>query len=157
MQQQAFAALVGWTRLEQALAAYEAELKRQFGLTRLQVGVLYMLTERPQLPLAALRKGLVVHAATLGQSIDELRRKGLVFVRTDPKDRRARVVGLTPLGQDLMGTLPVAGPARLRTLQGDGQRLDQLSAAFADALEVFGLAEWLPSRKAAASAPGSAQ
>ena len=149
MQQQAFAALVAWTRLEQALAAYEAELKRRFGVTRLQLGVLNMLTERPHLPLAALRKGLVVHAATLGQSIDELRRKGLVFVRTDPADRRARLVGLTEAGTGLMAEIEVAGPARLRGIDGDRARLDRLAEAFADAVDLFGLQSWVPGRKPA--------
>ncbi len=147
MQQQAFAAMVAWMRLERALEAYEAELRRRFGLTRLQVAVLTMLTERPMLPLAAIRKALVAHAATLGQSIDELRRKGLVIVRTDPDDRRARNVGLTEAGTALVAELPLAGPARLRTIEGEAQRLDRLAASLGDAVSLFGLDTWEPGRR----------
>ncbi len=43
-----------------------------------------------------------MHPATLGQSIDELRRMDLVTVKTDPRDRRARLVGLTEAGIELV-------------------------------------------------------
>ena len=83
MQQQALSVIVAWVRLEQAFDTLTLELKRRFGLTRLQVSVLQILRERPQLPLAALRKALVMHPATLGQAIDKLRVKELVTVRRE--------------------------------------------------------------------------
>lgn len=98
MQQQALSAIVAWVRLERATEAFHADLKKRFGITGLQLAVLRICAERPQLPLAALRKALVMHPATLGQSIDELRRMDLVTVKTDPRDRRARLVGLTEAG-----------------------------------------------------------
>ena len=146
MQQQALSAIVAWVRLERAMAAFEAELKKRFGITGLQLQVLRICAERPQLPLAALRKALVAHPATLGQSIDELRRMDLVTVRTDPKDRRARVVALTETGTALVEATPLAGPVRLREIDHEVPRLDALKLALEDAIQLFGLGDWTPGR-----------
>ena len=113
MQQQALSVLVAWVRLERAMDGFHAQLRKDFGITGLQLSVLRICSERPQLPLAALRKTLVMHAATLGQAIDELRRMGLVTVRTDPNDRRARMVALTEKGTALIAEAPLAGPLAL--------------------------------------------
>ena len=147
MQQQALSAIVAWVRLEHAMGAFNLELKRRFGITGLQLQVLRICAERPQLPLAALRKALVAHPATLGQSIDELRRMELVSVRTDPKDKRARLVGLTEKGTALVEATPLAGPVRLREVDHDTARLDGLKLALEDAIELFGLGDWVPGRK----------
>ncbi|MGN6487236.1 MAG: MarR family transcriptional regulator [Devosia sp.] len=147
MQQQALSAIVAWVRLERAMDAFHAELKKRHGLTGLQLAVLRICAERPQLPLAAIRKALVMHPATLGQSIDELRRMELVAVRTDPGDRRARVVSLTDKGRALLADAPLAGPMRLREADHDVARLDRLKLALEDAVELFGLAGWDPARR----------
>lgn len=147
MQQQALSAIVAWVRLDRAIDAFNADLKRRFGITGLQLAVLHICAERPLLPLAALRKTLVAHPATLGQAIDELRRMDLVTVKTDPKDRRARLVGLTDAGQALIAKAPLAGPERLRRVEVDGARLDRLKGTFEDAIELFGLGDWDPARK----------
>jgi len=147
MQQQAFSAIVAWLRLERAMEAYRAELRQKFGITSLQLDVLQVCAERPQLPLAALRKTLMIHAATLGQAIDALRRMGLLTVRTDPRDRRARLVGLTEKGVALLATAPLAGPIRLRQHDHEVPRLDRLRDALDDAVDLFGLGDWTPGRK----------
>lgn len=146
VQQQALGTMVAWLRLERAAAAFQLDLKRRFGITGLQLSVLHILSERPQIPLAALRKALVMHAATLGQSIDEMRRMGLVSVRSDPRDRRARLVALTEAGTDLLAQAPLAGPARLRQIETDPARLERLTEALGDALDLFGLDPWTPGR-----------
>lgn len=147
MQQQALSAIVAWVRLERAIDAFNAELKKRHGVTGLQMAVLRICAERPQLPLAALRKALVMHPATLGQSIDELRRMELVTVRTDPNDKRARLVGLTDKGRALLAEAPLAGPVRLREVDHDVARLDRLKLALGDAIDLFGLGDWDPARK----------
>jgi DNA-binding MarR family transcriptional regulator len=131
-------------RLERAMDAFHADVKKRFGVTGLQLQVLRICSERRQLPLAALRKALVMHPATLGQSIDELRRMDLVTVRTDPKDRRARLVGLTEQGAALVAAAPLAGPVRLREVDHDVARLDRLKTALEDAVDLFGLGDWDP-------------
>jgi len=148
MQQQALSAIVAWVRLEQAIDGFNLELKQKFALTGLQLAVLRILAERPALPLAALRKALVMHPATLGQAVDELRTRGLCAVRSNPEDRRARIVALTPEGEALLAKAPLAGPVRLRQAAEDPARLARLAAALEDAVELFGLAEWAPKGKA---------
>lgn len=147
MQLQALSVIVAWVRLERAMDGFELELKRRCGITALQLSVLALCAERPQLPLAALRKTLVMHAATLGQAIDDLRLKGLVQVRSNPDDRRARVVSLTETGSELLHSAPLAGPLRLRLIEADIYRLDRLARSLEDAVDLFGLAQWDPGRK----------
>lgn len=147
MQQQALSAIVAWVRLERGFESLNAELKRDFGITGLQLSVLRILAERPQLPLAALRKALVMHAATLGQAIDRLRVMDLVTVRRDPDDRRARLVALTPAGAELVARAPLAGPVRLRDVSVEPARLERLAAALEDAIDLFGLTGWAPGRR----------
>lgn len=142
MQQQALAAMVAWMRLDTALKAFEAALKRDHKITTLQLAVLHIVSERPHIPLAALRKALLAHPATLGQAIDDLRRKGLCLVRTNPEDRRARNVFLSEAGAALVAAVPMAGPMRLRDVAGESERLDRLTPALNDALELFGLEDW---------------
>ena len=144
MQQQALSAIVAWVRLDAAIQGFNQTLRKEFGITGLQLAVLRILGERPSLPLAALRKSLVMHPATLGQSIDELRVMELVTVTRDQRDKRARVVALTDKGRELMARAPVAGPVRLRAMDHDVQKLDRLKAAFEDAVGLFGLETHLP-------------
>ena len=148
MQQQALSVIVAWVRLDAALQNFNQHLKKQFGITGLQLSVLRILGERPALPLAALRKSLVMHPATLGQSIDELRVMGLCTVTRDPRDKRARQVAITDAGKALMLQAPLAGPGRLREIETEPARLDRLTAAFDDAIELFGLSAHVPGKSA---------
>jgi DNA-binding MarR family transcriptional regulator len=149
MQLQALSAMVAWVRLDQAIQSFNQTLRREFGITGLQLAVLRLLGERPALPLAALRKSLVMHPATLGQAIDELRVMGLVTVSRDARDRRARNVALTDKGRELVARAPLAGPNRLREIEADPARLDALRAAFEDAIGLFGLHGHAPGRQSA--------
>jgi DNA-binding MarR family transcriptional regulator len=146
MQQQALSAMVAWVRLEAAIHNFNQTLRREFGVTGLQLAVLRILGERPALPLAALRKALVMHPATLGQSIDELRRLGLCTVTRDARDKRARLVAITDKGRELAARAPVAGPGRLRETENDPARLDQMKTAFEDAIALFALDAYLPGK-----------
>ena len=146
MQQQALSAIVAWVRLDAAIQSFNQALRREFGITGLQLAVLRILGERPSLPLAALRKSLVMHPATLGQSIDELRVMELCTVTRDPRDKRARLVAITDKGRELMGRAPVAGPVRLRAMDHDIGKLDRLKAACEDAVEMFGLESYVPGK-----------
>jgi DNA-binding MarR family transcriptional regulator len=147
MQQQALSAIVAWVRLEHAFENLTLELKQKYGLTRLQLSILQILRERPQLPLAALRKALVMHPATLGQAVDKLRTRELVTVRRDPEDKRSRIVALTFRGQQLIADAPLTGAVRLRDVVVDPPRLESLAAALEDAIDLFGLEQWAPGRR----------
>jgi DNA-binding MarR family transcriptional regulator len=147
MQQQALSAIVAWVRLDRAFENLNAELKRRYGITGLQLAVLRILSERPQLPLAALRKALVMHPATLGQAIDKLRIMELVTVRRDADDKRSRIVALSAAGKEMIAGAPLAGPVRLRDVTVEPARLERLAAALEDAIELFGLSDWAPGRR----------
>ena len=144
MQQQALSAIVAWVRLDRAIENFNLMLRKDFGVTGLQLAILRILAERPALPLAALRKTLVMHPATLGQAVDELRTLGLCIVRPNPADRRARLVALTPAGETLLAKAPLAGPVRLRQVAADPVQLERLASALEDAMELFALAPWAP-------------
>ena len=144
MQQQALAAIVAWVRLDRAMENFNLMVRKEFGITGLQLSILRILAERPALPLAALRKALVMHPATLGQAVDELRVLGFCLVRTNPDDRRARLVALTPAGEALLSRAPLAGPIRLRQVAADGRQLEQLAASLETAIDLFALQPWVP-------------
>lgn len=147
MQQQALSLILAWDRLETASAALSAHLRRELGITALQHALLRLLSERPSLPLATLRKSLLMHPATLGQAVDALRRRGLCTVARDPEDRRARIVAISPAGQAVIARAPLAGTVRLRQVRVSPQRLARLTSAFEDAIELFGLDAWAPPRR----------
>src|SRR5205823_6865109 len=70
---------------------------------------------------------------SLGQAVDELRTLGFCEVRTNPKDKRARLVAITAKGTELLAKAPLAGPVRLRQTATDPMRLERLAAALEDA------------------------
>ena len=53
MQQQALSAIVAWVRLDAAIQNFNQTLRKDFGITGLQLAVLRILGERPALPLAS--------------------------------------------------------------------------------------------------------
>jgi DNA-binding MarR family transcriptional regulator len=134
-------AILAWWRLDQAIVAFNRDLRERHGVTGAQLAMLRIVAERP-VTLAELRAGLAMHPATLGQLIDRLARRGLVERRASPRDRRRRLVELTPLGRRLLAEAPLAGPVRLRLRPADPDRLRRLADAFDDAIDLFGLKEW---------------
>jgi DNA-binding MarR family transcriptional regulator len=136
----AVAAVRAWTRLDQAMTAFDRDLRAHHGVTGRQLAVLRLVDEwGPALPLADLRRRLVLHPATLGQLVDRLAAAGLVELTADADDRRRRTVGLTAAGRRLLATAPLAGPVRLRHTTADPARLRRLAAALDDAVDLFGL------------------
>jgi DNA-binding MarR family transcriptional regulator len=137
---EALAAIRAWTRLDQAFAGFNRELQRDHQITGAQLAILRMLDEWGEaLSLLEMRDRLVVHPATLGQLVDRLARNELVAVTTDPGDRRRRIVRLTAKGRHLTKEAPLAGPVRLRYAKADAERLRRMTAAFEDAIVLFGL------------------
>lgn len=143
MTPEALSAIRAWTRLDQAMAAFNRALERDHGVTGAQLAMLRLVDEwaHPTVPLAALRDRLVMHPATLGQLLDRLAARGLLETSADPADRRRRLVRLTPAGTDLLAAAPLAGPVRLRHVPTDPARAARLAAALTDAIDLFGLEE----------------
>jgi DNA-binding MarR family transcriptional regulator len=136
----AVAAVRAWTRLDQAMAAFDRDLRERHGVTGRQLAVLRLIAEwGPAVALAELRRRLVMHPATLGQLVDRLAGAGLVGLDADADDRRRRTVRLTAAGRRLLAAAPLGGPVRVRHGEADPARLSRLAAALTDAIELFGL------------------
>lgn len=131
-----------WWRLERARAKFDAQVRRDAGVTGSQLALLRIVDERAPVSLRQLRDELDWHPASLGQAIQRLEVRGLVVVADDPADRRRRVCLLTEEGQALLGRMPLVGPVRLRTHQFDAGDLAAMRRGFELALTAFGLDEW---------------
>lgn len=138
----ALRAIHAWVRLDAAFAELNRELRREHGITGAQLAVLRIVAEQDGVTLAALRRQLVMHPATLGQLVDRLVRRDLVELAPDPDDRRLRRILLTEKGQSMLVSAPLAGPVRLRRVPTDPQRVIVLADALGDAVDLFGLSPW---------------
>jgi DNA-binding MarR family transcriptional regulator len=140
---EAVAAIRSWTRLDQAIAAFNRQTEQQHGVTGAQLAILRLVAEwGPQVRLAELRERLVMHPATLGQLLDRVAARGLVGLDADTADRRRRLVELTQAGRRVVEQAPLAGPVRLRQVAADPRRLRRLATALDDAIVLFGLEEY---------------
>jgi len=81
--------------MEKRLASYDAEI------SRLQFGIMMMLSHHEDQTITELSRTLGVDPSTLVPSVDALERKGLVVRGRDPHDRRRIPLTLTADGLDL--------------------------------------------------------
>jgi DNA-binding MarR family transcriptional regulator len=84
------------------LAAVEDEL-RPLGLTFASYEALMLLSfsRRGELPLGKMSERLMVHPASITNTVDRLEERGLVRRRRDPNDGRRVLAALTPAGRAL--------------------------------------------------------
>lgn len=83
------------------LDAFDRQLLRQFGLTPTQYNVLLHLDPLDGKQLVTLSDLQMVARSTISRVIDQMEAAGLVDRVTDPDDRRAQRVVLTPAGVEL--------------------------------------------------------
>ncbi len=89
-------------RAARALARRFDEALRPLGLTNGQFSLLMSLN-RPHAPrMAAVASLLAMDRTTLTAALKPLQRRGLLKVAADPKDRRGRLMTLTPRGRKLL-------------------------------------------------------
>src|SRR3954454_24620153 len=89
-------------RAARALARRFDEALRPVGLTNGQFSLLMSLN-RPEPPsMAPVAALLAMDRTTLTAALKPLERRGLVAVSVDPKDRRGRLLRLTPAGRALL-------------------------------------------------------
>lgn len=131
-----------WWRLERARARFDAQVKRDTGVTGSQLALLRIIDERDPVSIRQLRDDLDWHPASLGQAIWRLESRGLVTATEDPTDRRRRVCHLTETGRILLARMPLVGPVRLRTHEVDPDDLAVMRRGFDLALVAFGLDGW---------------
>ena len=97
-------------RAARALARRFDEAFRPLGLTNGQFSMM-MALNRPEPPtMGALAAFLAMDRTTLTAALKPLQRRGLVAVRPGSRDRRSRVMTLTPAGRELLAkAVPVWG------------------------------------------------
>ena len=89
-------------RAARALARRFDEAFRPLGLTNGQFSLM-MALNRPKPPtMAGIAALLAMDRTTLTAAVKPLERRGLMEVRPDPRDRRRRVMTLTPSGRELL-------------------------------------------------------
>ena len=76
----------------------------ELDLSPKQLGVLWRLEpEAPGLPMREIAASLYCDASYVTDMVDRLEQRDLIERRTDPADRRVKLIGLTPAGIDLRG------------------------------------------------------
>jgi len=92
---------------------------RKFGMTRAQWGVLFRLERSEGLKQSELADALEIQPITLTRLIDRLCDNGLIERRSDPNDRRAKRLFLTPAARPLLTRLDkLTSQIMERTLSG---------------------------------------
>ncbi len=89
-------------RAARALARVFDEALRPLDLTNGQFSLLNALNRKDPPPMAPVAALLAMDRTTLTAALKPLERRGLVAVAPDPKDRRSRLLALTPAGRKLL-------------------------------------------------------
>jgi DNA-binding MarR family transcriptional regulator len=101
-------------------------------LTPVQFAALAALQDHDQSDQATLAGLIAYDRATIGGVVDRLESKGFVARKISPRDRRARIVTLTPEGRALLDTVrPLVAAAQADMLPGlsDAERASFLDLA----------------------------
>lgn len=81
---------------------------RPLNLTNGQFSLMMSLNRPAPPPLGAVASLLAMDRTTLTAALKPLARRGLVEMKPDPKDKRSRLLELTPAGRELLATaLPI--------------------------------------------------
>ncbi|MFD1931063.1 MULTISPECIES: MarR family winged helix-turn-helix transcriptional regulator [Nonomuraea] len=91
-----------FARLKQGLATAEAAAVVEHGMSLWGYTVLMAVVEAPAPTQLALAQAISVDKSKLVVILDELEGAGLVQRRPDPADRRARIIEVTPTGNDAL-------------------------------------------------------
>lgn len=95
------------------MRTYADQEARQFGMTRAQWAVLFRLERAEGLKQSELAEALDLQPITLTRLIDRLCENGLIERRSDPHDRRAKRLFLTPAARPVLNRLSAIGQAML--------------------------------------------
>jgi DNA-binding MarR family transcriptional regulator len=88
---------------QQSTQVFQAQmLAAGFDLTSVQFAALDAITQRPGIDQASLAATICFDRATIGGVIDRLEQKALVRRVVSTQDRRARLLSLTPAGEQLL-------------------------------------------------------
>ncbi len=104
---------------------YEKALK-PLSLTSFQFSALVALSGYPTIPQSALADAFGMSVSTLNRNVGPLASRGVVEISESPKDRRVKLLSLTPAGEKLLA-----------------EAMPLWEQAQADALERLGADEWM--------------
>ena len=107
------------TRLQRALLAMEAPILAAHDLPMWGYVVLSALATGPTRTQAALAQAIRADKTRIIPVLDDLQERGLIERRPDPRDRRVRLLAITPAGRDRQATIQEAIRAEEERLLGD--------------------------------------
>jgi DNA-binding MarR family transcriptional regulator len=117
--------------MDHALQRTSKRMERTLGVTGPQRLVLRIVGRFPGIPAGDLARLLHVHASTLTGILARLQRHGLIRRRTDPRDRRRSLLGLTERGRrfdvETEGTIEAAVARALDGLSTDDRQATRRS------------------------------
>ncbi|ACM25845.1 MarR family transcriptional regulator [Agrobacterium sp. SHOUNA12C] len=123
-------------RAARALARRFDEALRPLGLTNGQFSLMMSLNRPQPAPMGPVATLLAIDQTTLTAALKPLERRGWVSVLPNPRDRRARLLSLTPSGKAVLAAAVPIWEAthteveqRLPDGNGDGLRRDLLALA----------------------------
>jgi len=88
---------------QQSMQVFQTQTQAAgFDLTSVQFAALDAIAQQPDIDQASLAATICFDRATIGGVIDRLERKGLVQRVVSAQDRRARLLHLTPEGEQLL-------------------------------------------------------
>ena len=89
-------------RLQQIAVAVFMEETEQWNVTPVQYAALSAVLRKPHVDQRTLAGLIGFDASTIGSVIDRLEARGLMSRISNPKDRRSRMLEVTPAGQQLL-------------------------------------------------------
>lgn len=104
-------------------------LAEEYGLTRVQLQVLYVLHEKHTLPMGQIADVMYCDASNVTGIIDRLVAQGLVDRREDEKDRRTKNLLLTTKGTNTIGQIMKRLPAELGCTKLTAQELSTVHSS----------------------------
>lgn len=90
-----------------AVAAFAREVG-EAGITPVQFGLLHVLAASPGLDQITLAKRVALDAATSGSVISRLEAKGWIVRTADARDRRRKLLQITPAGEQMLAAVNAA-------------------------------------------------
>lgn len=118
-------------RAARRLARVFDEALQSLDLTNGQFSLLMSLNRPNPPPMGPVADLLAMDRTTLTAALKPLRRRGLVKVTVDPKDRRGRLLALTPAGRTLLAQALPVWKRHHRELEKDLAAPDALRAELA--------------------------
>jgi DNA-binding MarR family transcriptional regulator len=95
-------------RLQQIAVGVFMDETQAFGLTPVQFAALNAVMAQPDMDQRTLAAGIGFDASTIGGVVDRLEARGWVARQVSPEDRRARLLRVTPQGQQLLADVSQA-------------------------------------------------